>query len=270
MLMRFQRIAAIIALTACLVVPFGIAIWKASSYSPQPPSQRAAAKNENKTAADTLEERHQAAEEAIATYTLWLMAFTGILAVATAGLGALNFFQVRLARSEFLSTHRPHIRLKAIWLASADGQTFNPELRVNEPLVVRLDIVNFGNTTAFITRLNLASVLVPRNGQLPQRPPYNEPAAPGLDFYPPVQLNRGVTFTQGISDGHKLDALELSEIYNGDRILYFVGTIDYRDSIGNPMQTAFCRCLRFLRFNAGPVDRGRFETDKNPHYEYQD
>jgi hypothetical protein len=264
MLALIQRTAAIIALTACFVGPFGIAIWEASHHPPQTPNQNGATYQEHGAANQSPNEKP---DKAIARYTKELAYFTAVLAIATIGLGIATIFQIRLARAEFLSTHRPRMRLKAIWLASADGQTSNPALRVNEPLVVRLDVVNFGNTTAFITRLNLASVFVMRGGQLPQRPPYNEPDGRGLDFIPPVELNRGVTFTQAVSDGRILDALELRAIYNGNRILYFVGTIDYRDSMDNPMQTAFCR---YLRFAPVPQDNGRFETDENPHYEYQD
>jgi hypothetical protein len=255
----------VIAFLLCLVV----VIAAFSSNTPIESNTQA-----QKHYASNRQSQNESAEQAIARYNWWLTLFTAILAVATVGLGGATvglFFagrnQLHLARDEFLSTHRPRMRLKAIWLASADGQTSDPELRVNEPLVVRLDVVYFGNTKAFIARLNLASVFVQRGGQLPQRPPYNEPTARGLDFHPPFELNRGVTFTQPISDGHILDALELNAVYQGNQILYFVGTIDYRDSIGNPMQTAFCR---YLQFTPVPQDSGRFETAQNPHYEYQD
>jgi hypothetical protein len=218
----------------------------------------------------TFDIAHGRDKEIIALSTLAIALFTIILAVASALQYTVLNRSIALARDEFLSTHRPRMRLKAIWLASADGQTSDPELRVQEPLIVRLDIVNFGNTSAFITRLNLAAIFVRADGQLPQRPPYNEIGAPNLEFRPPFELIRGMTFTQAISDGHVLTIDELSEVYHGRRTLYFVGTIDYRDSNGHPMQTAFCRYLRFLFPTPLPQDRGRFETDKNPHYEYQD
>jgi hypothetical protein len=82
----------VVALFLCLVVGL---VWvdRPSSHPPYAPSQSATTKDNDKTSAKTIEERHEATEEAIADYTLSLMAFTGILAVATGGLGALNSFK---------------------------------------------------------------------------------------------------------------------------------------------------------------------------------
>ena len=60
-------------------------------HAPHTPSQRAAAENRHKTNYATAEERQQVIEGAIANYNLGLMVFTGLLFIATTGLGIMNF-----------------------------------------------------------------------------------------------------------------------------------------------------------------------------------
>jgi hypothetical protein len=78
--------AAMIALFACLVIGFGIAVWSASQHSYSPPQHKSATQKERGTDKHAIEER-ESPEEALARYTLWLVVFTGVLAVATIGLG---------------------------------------------------------------------------------------------------------------------------------------------------------------------------------------
>ena len=83
-------------------------------------------------------------EEAIARYNGWLTIFTGILAgftavlaIATVALGAMNFFQLKLARAEFASSHRPKIRIKHVWLVTlGSNQAF---CRVYKPSARPID-----------------------------------------------------------------------------------------------------------------------------------
>jgi hypothetical protein len=107
--------------------------------------------------------------------------FTFVLAVSTIGLWgatvalyAAGRNQLQLARDEFLSSHRPRMRLKHVWL------THNTDWRLGRPLEVNLDVVNIGNTEGLISWINFESVLVPDGERLPQRPPYDE-VPPGLD-----------------------------------------------------------------------------------------
>jgi hypothetical protein len=65
--------------------------WAAAScpqfFSPTILEQQNAAGDKNGASAQTIDERHQATEEAIAYYNKWLMFFTAVLAVATIVLG---------------------------------------------------------------------------------------------------------------------------------------------------------------------------------------
>jgi hypothetical protein len=217
--------------------------------------------------------------KALVDYTKWLMRYTGLLFAATLGMGiatiglyASGQDQIRLARAEFLSTHRPRLRLKAMWLTSPDGEISAPALQVRSPLTVRLDIANWGNTTAYIHRINLLSLIIPFGQQLPQRPPYNESNDQGFEIFN-VAVISGQTFTRAFSDGYRLSPQDLRTIQGGERRLYFVGgTIDYRDGNGLPRQTGFCRYLHFLNLPPTAGDHGRFRAidDPDPHYEYQD
>jgi hypothetical protein len=81
--------AIFVALFLCLTAGF-VFVVGVSSRRPQPaphqsPSQSSAPKNERQADSNTIEERHQATEEAIAYYTKWLMFFTAVLGVATWG-----------------------------------------------------------------------------------------------------------------------------------------------------------------------------------------
>jgi hypothetical protein len=173
---------------------------------------------------------------------------------------------VNLARREFISSHRPKIRLKHIWLSSSDGATFTGKIVAEEPITVRLDVVNFGDATAFLELINFITEVIPEGNELPQRPRYNQPGIKQFQTgnFP---LESGVTFTLNASDGRVLSDQEIASYRNRSIKIYFVGTIQYRDETGLPRQTAFCR---YLSFATGSGDFGHFKREDNPDYEYQD
>jgi len=129
----------VIAALVCIAIAIG---WYAS-HPPQSPSQRAAAEYTHQPNYQTQKENP---EEAIARYNQWLTIFTGILAgftailaVATVGLGAMNFFQLRLARAEFISTHRPKLIVRQfVFMQPLPDQV----------LKVEFSIINIGDTEA--------------------------------------------------------------------------------------------------------------------------
>jgi hypothetical protein len=208
------------------------------------------------------------AEPYIALFTAVLAVCTLALWWATYGLQKTTAEQIRLAREEFLSTHRPLLRLKHMWLASQDGQSFDERLLPDTRIVVRLDIVNTGSTVAIVTLINFVTVLLHRDTRLPQRPPYNEP---GIRQFPVrFSLPSGITFTTPVSDDRTLSESEIDGIEIGIEKLYFVGTIEYWDEGGKLRQTAFCRRLSFDRPDGLSVKVGRFEKIDDPDYEYQD
>ncbi len=199
-------------------------------------------------------------DEALARYTRYLAWFTGILAVATIVLGAATIWlglagerQFKLARNEFLSTHRPELRLKHIWFASTDGNIPADDIR-NRPLVVTLDIVNVGRNNAFVEFVNFATLILWPGDELPQRPPYDNPGAP-QNFLAHDRVVPGLTLKVPISDGRILTDRE--------------GTIGYRDDLEYLRQTAFCRYFKGP-IDSTPISFGPFKRHKHPDYEYQD
>jgi len=173
-----------------------------------------------------------------------------------------------LGNREFISSHRPELRLKHIWISSQNGQDFSGQLQADVPIMVRLDIANVGGTDAIIQLINLVTVVLEPNGRLPQRPPYNEP---GVQQFPVgrFRLGRGITFTMAVSDGRVLNESDVDGIELGTKMLYFVGTVEYWDDLNALRQSAFCRRLEFSRDDSGHTI-GRFVKWNDPDYEYQD
>lgn len=243
-----------------------------TSYSPSDPEKDAcyqAAAKSGRSAYECESFWEKVTSDPIALFTLALAFSTVGLWSATIGLYRAGERQFGLAREEFISSHRAQLRLKHIWLASQDGQKFVGNLPSAAPLTVRLDIVNFGNTTAFVTIVNFVTIILRPGERLPQRPPYNEPGVPQFRIGP-TPLGSGFILTHPVSDGRILSFQDIQNIRNGHSVLYFVGTIEYLDASGRGRQTGFCRHLEFSRYPAQMDDFGRFQIEKDPDYEWMD
>jgi hypothetical protein len=211
-------------------------------------------------------------DNVIAFGTIMVAVFTFTLWQSTKRLWEASERQLDAISEEFITSHRPELRLKHIWLASPDGQTVSADFWSRSPLVIRLDIVNRGATTAYINFINFVTLIVPITERLPARPPYDE-ADTRQTFFDNAPVENGMTFTIPLSDGRNLTPNEVRDIAWKDAKLYFIGTIAYRDAAKKPRQMAFCRYLDF--FNVDPDNppigsRARFATDTDPDYEYQD
>src|ERR1700687_242121 len=109
--------------------------------------------------------------------TIFIARFTFTLKRSTDNLWEAGTKQLKLARDEFISSHRPELRLKHIWICSQDGQSFIGNLERDVPLTVRLDIVNVGAAVARIHSIHYATMILDPEAKLPQLPPYDEPGA---------------------------------------------------------------------------------------------
>ena len=215
-------------------------------------------------------ETHNALITAIATgFIAW---FTLSLRRSTDNLWEASRQQLEHTRVEFLSSLRPRMRVKHVWLTGELGDIWQ-----GAPIEIRIDAVNFGEGRALVTKFNYMTLIIPAGRGLPQRPPYNEEPEPALySFHMRSELDSGVTLTCYFSDGRTLDNMEIFSIRNGDARLYVIGTIEYRDVevLGvmrdRLQQTAFCRYLAFENYPPIRDDRGRFKKDEHPDYEYQD
>ena len=143
-------------------------------------------------------------------------------------------------------------------------------MQADEPLTVRLDVVNVGGTDATIGLINFVTIILEPNGKLPQRPPYNEPGVPQFPVIPPFRWGSEITFTTHVSDRRVLSEADVDSVEQSRRTLYFVGTIEYRGDHDGRRQTAFCRRLVFSSDESGGRAVGRFKREKDPDYEYRD
>jgi hypothetical protein len=146
--------------------------------------------------------------------TIAIAAFTGTLWLSTRGMLRATNESIGLASREFVSSHRPRMRLKHMWLTDLTAS------RLDGPLEVNLDIVNVGNTEVgntegFITWVNYTSVVIPAAQRLPQRPPYDEmPFGPHMRitrFKTETPLAPGITLARPVCDG-SLDQQQVHDI----------------------------------------------------------
>jgi hypothetical protein len=191
---------------------------------------------------------------ALFTATLWITSKSQLTELAR---------QVDLARDEFLSTHRPKIRLKHMWLTK--------DIQPHDYIEVELNVVNIGNTPATLTEMKFTTVILPTAVPLPAIPAFYSGQAIQLNG----ELPSGITLRiPNISNNYKLSPEERNNILNGIERLYCVGYINYLDKKERLRVTSFCRYFEppkstYLHpFKA--KDYGRFRIMKDPDYEYQD
>ena len=234
MLTRLQKAATIIALALCFAGAIGMEVWQAS-YPPQSPSQRAAAPYSNKTYDSPTNE---SPEQAIARYNGDLVVFTAILAtatiilaVATVGLGIGTIFQIRLARAEFIQTHRPQIILRDVWM----------ENNKQEILYI---LVNIGGTKATVVESWILAEFIPRGRFIRPLRSYGHDDLGRLTFAAgemkdltyrvPGEISAYIMFPDAMRIGAENEPPMIGHFY-------FTGTILYSDDAGNKRRSVFRR-----------------------------
>jgi hypothetical protein len=252
---RLQKAMTIIGLALCFAVTIGMEIWQ-SSGMPQPsagqaPNQIAAAHNEQKT----IEKWHQAAEETIAYYTKWLMFFTAVLALATVGLGYGTVRQLRLARAEYISTHRPRIVLRE---ANLIAET------------IHYTLVNLGGTPATIVESRIFAEFV--EDRTRWRPLW--PAADGeaistrLTFIGGESRDLQCALSPGVSFAISYPAATRIGVENRGGLtgkVYFVGALIYEDGLGMKRRSIFRR-----RWDDASLTFVRLPPEQERDHEYAD
>jgi hypothetical protein len=104
-------------------------------------------------------------------FTILLAVFTGRLWFSTEKLWKITNDSVGLARDEFLSTHRPKIRIKHLWLTQ--------DIWGKEQITVSLGIVNNGTSVATLNTVGIRFVIVRAGRPIPFDP--SIPDIPGLN-----------------------------------------------------------------------------------------
>ena len=166
------------------------------------------------------------AEERIADFTFWLTAFTFVLGVGTLFLWWETRKSGRLAREEFIATHRPRIAVRFIQEWSRDEGHDS----------VNVVIVNTGETTATVE--GIGSDLARRNRKT------LDWVAPGLrasvansEPIEPFKLAGGEAHSWNVAARTRWG---LADAF-GDVELCAVGQIFYRDDNGVMRETGFFR-----------------------------
>ena len=155
-----------------LGVLMALAIWGLTlpQTKPNPQPIHSAERAADKKAGDPNEE--------LAAYTLWLTIFTGVLALVGMTQGWLIREQIKLARDEFNSTHRPRLRVRNIFLGGP--QPFQSSAFSKGNLVSgQFYVANIGDMPAHIVESH-CEFLWNVNG-LPMKRPYE-----GLDGNHPL------------------------------------------------------------------------------------
>jgi hypothetical protein len=201
-----------------------------------------------------------------ATFERWDVVSTVVIAIFTVILGISTILLWRdtsklskLARDEFLSTHRPKIRIKHVWITS--------ELWRGKPIDIELVIVNTGIAPAFIRVANMAIEILPKENQLSARPVF--PCPDKTISIPKVESGITVVLPKMVQI-NSFDKTHNDGIRNGSYKFYCFGYVEYEDSRHGIRKTAFCRVLR-MPTGIGPFSEpGTFEKFDHPDYEYQD
>lgn len=253
---RLQKTMTVIALALCLVGALAGEVWQAS-HTPNAPQQGGSSETASKPGNETAKEKP---EEAIARYNYWLTWVTFILAVATVGLGILNFFQIRLARAEFLATHRPKIRIKHLWLTK--------DVWGKKEIEVSLGIVNNGTTEATLNTIGIRFDIIPTGCPIPFDP--DIPDIPGVRVGG-AKMPVGVWWKYGgIRNGTYVTDAGNTALQKGQSKLYCIGYVSYYDGARNMRITGFCRVLESPTNFLVSVHNSRFRKFDDLDYEYED
>jgi hypothetical protein len=286
MLTRHQKAAMMVALVICFAGAVAGEVWQASNTPHVPAGQSASAQSEHTTDPETIEERHQTTEEAIAYYNKWLMFFTAVLAAATVGLGTATvglYFaserqlslaketadrqaaeiqkQLRLtreyiefARLEFNATHRPHLVIRETHMLIPTGR--------NPTAGVRFIVANAGSGAAdviasfVILEFNDAAIL------LPLQPPDHSNSIGPIRIEPGESVER--EFGSNINFPQYTNEQNRQRNHPGEPIpkIWLRGFIAYLDNNRIRRRMAFCRGYDFKA--------SRFRAGDDPNYEYSD
>ena len=171
-----------------------------------------------------------------------LALFTFILIVVGAWQGIQLKNTVDLSRAEFISSHRPRLRIRSV-----DRSTSNP----TDFIGVKFAVVNVGDTEA---RLLGSRVVV---DFFPEKPPID---LNGTDVVEPRRFLPGASDSYVVTSSRKW--LPLQSEYNAARYLFVHGQVVYRNDLGTTYTTSFCRIWN--------VAANRFKRTDDPDYEYED
>lgn len=167
---------------------------------------------------------------------------------------------LRLAREEFIASHRPKIIIKHIWLVA---------LGSNQPVTVKIVYANVGDAKAGVSSIGMDFNIINPDAQLP-----GDLTAPERPYIPYLECELGATASTNVSSLGSLNEQKVEAIRMGEKLLCCFGFVEYSDT--GPKATRKIRRSAFCRIykpSARPIDgMGRFVRPKvsDPDYEYED
>lgn len=173
----------------------------------------------------------------------WLRrSFKAASTSASAAIGSVN-----AARQEYISSHRPRMRIKHLWL--------DKPFQGGDEIMVRLVTVNHGDTAARIIEADVVVHVVPRGGKPP-----NEPFLGRIPRTPMMILQSGKTLDHSPQNAGIITLSEQGDIYQGSSQLYCFAYVDYIDGSEPPIprKTSCCRVLDSVRGGALSFTQGAF------------
>jgi hypothetical protein len=207
-------------------------------------------------------QRYNGAVTAIAT--IFVAAFTIVLARVTARQARLTREAVALGRDEFNATHRPRLHVRNIVVKPASkgpGGYPAPEFAPNHPVSGQFYVANIGASPARIVESH-CEILWDLTG-LPMTRPYE--GKNGNDAVPPCTIAGGSSAV-GCFQSEQLFDVEGTLGAPGGPQIYVMGWIEYADGNDIRRRTAFCRQL--IR-REGEKD-ARFHAVADPDYEHEE
>lgn len=169
-------------------------------------------------------DKHNSVVTAIAT--VFIAFFTLTLWNATSEHSRITDRVLRLARDEFISTHRPRLRVRGILFEGFSNAEIGRAW---------IYVANVGVNDAFNIRFD--AVFAQRDGNV-RKPPWAENLSPD-NRHGPQTLTGGKRDTYEPSIAADLMPFEAGEIRKETRTLLLIGRIHYSDAIGTERQAGF-------------------------------
>jgi hypothetical protein len=180
-----------------------------------------------------------------AAATVAIAAFTWTLWLATTEQGRFTQQSIDLARKEFISTHRPKLAVRYVYLNSRDPIN---GMENAEKLEVNFTVENIGGSDATVTQSMIGLHC------------YEAPLPCPPEFYKfGRDILKGATFSTGATQGFTAsNDVEISVSTE----MYFIGWAEYVDAAGSTRALRFCREYE--------VHTNRFSVVIDPEYEPKD
>jgi hypothetical protein len=203
----------------------------------------------------------------IATFTLFLVIATIVLAIATIGLWFLTWRMLRatkqsldLARSEFNATHRPRLHVRNL-VVTGDKDTFHEAFAFTpgKPLSGQFYVSNIGSGEATIVESHCEVIWDLQDG-LPMQRPYEGKL--GNNPLPNAVIASGSSTVGLFASERPFPGLHADE--SGCSNVYVMGWVEYVDVRNVRRRTAFCR--RYMEHHGSR----RFYPVDDPDYEHEE